>query len=687
MTGFAFTTVKIARSAFFLFAGLLLIPAQSSIAQEDLWPKPPPDMARGSLTDTELFLMEQALASLNMSWGDLGFRKDYVDDPFRLGVAQRALDDPYSLVLWNYEWDAFLLEPKKPSQILFRAASDLDADMYSQTPLLPGEGSVMAGGSYNVFPESLKQTVQDLDRSVKLAMNRMEQLVLGSLTSEQIEYLRGYIRCHFIEGDDSDCPDEEPYVPPQEFLDAMLNFDLDALVATVRELSVKVEPAAEGLDQHKNEINTVQQISINGISGPILVGSRGDDVWDMRNWPSYTILIDPAGNDVYYGAVGAGGNIEDENYKSVCISIDLDGNDTYISDGRSIGSGILGIGYHVDLAGDDTYRSGDFSQGCGIFGGGIFVDRRGADIYDAGAMVQGAGATGVGLMTDLSGNDKYSAALYAQGMGYVRGWGMLSDRDGFDTYWAGGVYDDFPRYPESNISLSQGFAIGIRPAASGGVGILHDRNGNDFYSTEVYGQGVSYWYSVGALIDDYGNDWYESQQYSQGAGIHLSSGILLDRGGIDRYSSHACTQGFGHDLAVGWLIDEGGSDFYTGHSLAQGSGNANGVGIFIDRGGDDGYFGRSPMDCTGHGNPARGYGSIGIFIDLLGIDTYTESRAGDGTWWSKTFNGVGIDVGEDWWDIQLDSEGLEVSRTLAIPGFPVRTEPVVSPITSGSDAG
>ena len=652
-----------------LLVGVLLLPGAPHAQDDDPWPAPPPDIGPGALTETEIFLVEQALSSINMSWRDMGFRKDYIDDDFRLEVAQSALDDPYSLVVWNYEWDAFLLEPKSAGDIIFRAAVDLDSDRYNNLPLTPSLLGVHRPKTFPALPDSWQDPVSDLDLAIKVAQDRMDGIVLRSLTEEDREYLSWFLPCHFNEEDSDDCPEEEPYAPAQEFLDAMLRFDLDSLLVTSRELSDEVDRVVEIIAGTTGEARYYQSFVLQGLSGKILIGTPGDDVWYLDDWDSVSLIIDPGGNDVYYGQVAIAGNIRDEENPLVSVALDFGGDDTYLSDGaRSNASGVLGIAIQVDYAGNDVYRAGDMSLACGLFGVGIFRDHDGNDIYDAGMLVEGAGATGLGLMMDNSGNDDYRAALYAQGMGYVRGWGMLTDRDGFDNYWAGGVYDDFPRYPVSNISLSQGFAIGIRPAASGGVGILHDRNGNDFYSTEVYGQGVSYWFSVGALIDDNGNDWYQAQQYAQGSGIHLSSGILLDRGGIDRYSSHACTQGFGHDLAVGWLIDEGGNDFYTGNSLAQGSGNANGVGILIDRGGNDGYFGRSPDQCTGHGNLARDYGSIGVLVDIAGHDTYTDHRAGDGNWWSKMYWGAGIDVGDDWWDIELDEEGIEISRTLTIPG-------------------
>ena len=659
--------------AFFLALTILFPLAPYAQETEDTWPPPAPELDPGSLTASEIELIDLALKSINMTWDDMGFRKDYVDDPFRLEIAQRALDEPYFLVLWNYEWDQFLLTQRTASEILFRAASDLDADLYNRNPLNPTLSTIGRASEFPLLPESWRGPVGNLDQAVKLAQERMQSAVLSSLTEEDKAYLPFFLQCHFAGDEYEDCPDEEDYAPPQQFLDAIERFDLDALVATARELSESVDTSVNELIDSRTDATFQQPLAIQGQSGTILIGSVGDDVWYMDEWPVASIIIDPGGNDIYYGQVAVAGNLRDEENELAAIAIDLAGNDMYLSDGkRSCASGVLGIAGLVDVSGDDVYRSGNFSQGCGLFGAGILIDKGGKDIYDAGLLVQGAGAIGTGLLIDHSGNDSYHAAIYAQGMAYVRGWGMLSDRDGCETYYAGGVYDDFGRYPQSTVSLSQGFSIGMRPSASGGVGILHDRNGNDFYCTEVYGQGVSYWFSIGALIDDNGNDWYESQQYAQGSGIHLSSGILLDRGtGYDRYSCHACTQGFGHDLAVGWLIDEGGDDYYTANSLAQGSGNANGVGLLIDRGGRDGYFGKSPIDCTGHGNPARDYGSIGVFIDMGGVDTYTEELASDGSWWTKTTWGVGIDVDDDWWNITLDDEGNEISRTLRIPGMPV----------------
>ncbi len=649
---------------------ILLSVAPGARGDDSEWPVTNPDLGPGALTDDEITLIDLALESINMTWGDMGFRKDYVEDDFRLDIAQRALDEPYFLVQWNYEWDSFLLEAKPVSEILYRAAVDLDSDDYNTAPLFPSMASIGRSIDFPLLPDSWRDAVEDLDQAVKLAQERMSGIVLASLTDDDRDYLPWYLICHFSEDESDDCPEEDDYSTAQQFLDAISHYDIDALMGTTRELTEQVDETVSIILESRTDATFMQPFAIQGLSGTILIGSMGDDVWYMDEWQTPSIIIDPGGNDIYYGGVAVAGNLKGESNELISIAIDLSGDDMYLSDGaRSCASGVLGIAELVDVSGNDVYRSGNFSQACGLFGAGILQDWGGNDIYDAGLLVQGAGAIGVGLLMDSDGNDAYRAALYAQGMAYTRGWGMLTDRNGFDNYWAGGVYDDFGRWNENNLSLSQGFSIGMRPKASGGVGILHDRNGNDFYNCEVYGQGVSYWYSIGSLIDDNGNDWYESQQYSQGSGIHLSSGILLDRGGYDRYSSHACTQGFGHDYAVGWLIDEGGDDYYTGDSLAQGSGNANGVGLLIDRGGRDGYFGRSVQNCGGHGNPARDFGSIGVLIDMAGSDTYTDPISGNGQWWTKTTWGAGIDVGSDWWDIELDEEGNEVSRELEIPGL------------------
>ena len=161
-------------------------------------------------------------------------------------------------------------------------------------------------------------------------------------------------------------------------------------------------------------------------------------------------------------------------------------------------------------------------------------------------------------------NDIYLCARQSQGFASTFGAGLLYDQTGNDIYRAGGHYLHPPLLPNDFQSLSQGFSIGFRPRAAGGVGILIDEEGNDFYDAEVYAQGTSYWYSIGLLFDGAGNDRYLATQYAQGAGVHLSVGSLWDRGGDDHYVAQlGVTQGTAHDLSVGLLIDESGNDYYV----------------------------------------------------------------------------------------------------------------------------
>jgi hypothetical protein len=652
------------------------IPQAQETNQEHAWPLPAPELPYGALTETEKYLIEQALASVNMTWDDMGYRKDYVDDPFRLTTVQRALDEPGYLVDWNYAWDDFLYHDPSSEDIILKATYTLDCDPELEPVDFPGHEEFQESNSdvspfeSPMLPETQAGMVRNQDYALHLFSEEFKRVVLGSLYPSDLVYLRENLPCDFSESNDIEgCPQDDDFEPPQELLDAMQHYDVNSLLAVSKMVAYQVVGLLDALERYPLETEIPEPIIFDGLSGKIVIGSTGDDVYYLDDYAPLSLLIDFGGNDVYYGSAAAG-NIRDENNSLITVTIDMSGDDIYLSDGRrSIGSGVLGISHHVDVSGNDVYRCGDFSLGAGVFGVGILEDRGGSDLYDAGELVEGAAACGLGLLIDSSGNDSYRAAVYAQGMGFTRGFGLLTDRDGFDTYWAGGHARDYPRYPTGNLSLSQGFAMGMRASASGGVGILNDRNGNDFYDAEVYGQGSSYWYGIGALIDDNGNDWYQCHQYCQGAGIHLSAGILLDRGGIDRYDAYACTQGYGHDLAVGWLIDEWGDDYYTGLGTSQGTASANGVGILIDRGsGNDGHFAKDPPQCLGYGGSLRGYGGIGIFIDEGGPDIYTGDYASDGGWWTKGTWGIGMDVGDDWWDIVTDENGVEISRTLRIPG-------------------
>ncbi|MEO0088288.1 MAG: HEAT repeat domain-containing protein [candidate division WOR-3 bacterium] len=377
-----------------------------------------------------------------------------------------------------------------------------------------------------------------------------------------------------------------------------------------------------------------EEINLNGIT--IALGGKRNNYYNK----DYRIIVDIGGND-YYTVKNRG--IAIENFSSLII--DLEGDDFYYGKNiATLASGIIGSGFLFDLAGNDIYCAEDFSLGSGILGVGILWDQAGDDIYQGKTFSCGSGFYGIGLLIDFSGNDNYRIYNFGQGFGSTFGYGLLFDLEGNDGYYAGGKYLHIPLLPNDYRSFSQGFALGFRPEASGGIGFLCDMAGNDFYNGDVFTQGCGYWYSLGMLYDRKGNDKYYATEYAQGAGIHLAIGILVDSCGDDFYYSRlGPSQGEGHDLALGILIDNDGDDFYYA-SGGQGIGLTNSFGLFLDKNGDDLYFNKEERFGQGFANEARGFGGIGLFIDIRGNDLYGKKGMGENnsSWVAGTY-AYGID--------------------------------------------
>ncbi|MCK4353439.1 hypothetical protein KAW65_08550 [candidate division WOR-3 bacterium] len=366
--------------------------------------------------------------------------------------------------------------------------------------------------------------------------------------------------------------------------------------------------------------------------GWVVIGGPGETIYTGNS----AIVIDLGGDDKYYGKTASG-------VGKVSICIDFSGNDLYLSSkDYNFGSGFFGIGILLDLKGNDIYSSINFSQGSGLFGTGILWDAQGEDKYFSDTHSQGAGSFGIGILKDLKGNDSYNGALYVQGFGGTQGFGAIIDSIGNDTYYASGKYKDWLRYEEHFLSLSQGFGYGIRPYASGGIGLLVDFSGNDCYTSDIFGQGGSYWFALGGLLDYGGNDIYNSYQYAQGSGIHIGIGVLLDKSGNDSYSAKGVSQGCGHDYGVGILIDSTGNDNYSASDLSQGAGNANAISLLIDIEGNDNYLVRSKKNTHGFSDLRRDFEGIGVMLDLSGKDKYTGYGKDNSIWLHSTY-GIGID--------------------------------------------
>lgn len=374
--------------------------------------------------------------------------------------------------------------------------------------------------------------------------------------------------------------------------------------------------------------------------GRIVFGTSGPD----RYTGSYAFILDPGGDDIYELAY-------DSAHPSRVI-LDLGGDDSYRGlTNAAIAGGFWGTQILYDAEGNDTYQAQSLDLGAGMFGLGVLIDVSGRDIYAGDTFVEGAGSFGVGMLIDSTGNDTYNAALFGQGFGFIRGAGVIDDGTGNDHYNAGGKYKDVLRYTDRYLSLSQGFAYGIRPFLSGGIGVIFDRGGNDDYNCDIFGQGASYWWGIGGLWDKSGNDRYLGFQYAQGAATHMTAAVLVDEAGDDIYFSKGVSQGCGHDLAPGLLWDLAGNDVYTGYDLSQGAGSANGLGVLFDATGDDRYYVKSSKNTQGYGNPRRDYGSIGWFLDGGGNDHY-DGPGADSTWWRI----------ESKWGIGIDFDTMQVTR-------------------------
>jgi hypothetical protein len=386
--------------------------------------------------------------------------------------------------------------------------------------------------------------------------------------------------------------------------------------------------------------------------GKVIIDGAGNSNYGDEE---YCLIFDCGGDDTY--GVNVAGNASYNNGFSVCI--DLWGNDKYNSgatDQQGLGGSRHGTAILWDVHGNDEYTGYDLSQGCGNWGVGILCDSEGADTYNIDSIGQGAGYAGIGLLIDESGDDRYDTYRYAQGFGFLKGFGALIDMKGDDTYQANITNIKYPsgQDPAHNFSASQGCGFGLRldgylTFLSGGIGVLVDGAGADYYETDVMGTAFAFWYSSG-IIADYGdgNDEYRGYWYNVSAAAHYSSSIIFEYGGNDYYK---CVQsvgvGGGHDFSNSFLLDYSGDDTYDGSFYSIGGGNECGTGICIDWNGTDIYNADSePSLGGGNFSTGRNRDSWGIFIDMGGtVDTYNDGSwpADNDTKWMKGGKGAGGD--------------------------------------------
>lgn len=391
-----------------------------------------------------------------------------------------------------------------------------------------------------------------------------------------------------------------------------------------------IDETAKALDVLSESVSS---ITVSTRYGRVAIGGTGPDTYTGE----YACIVDLGGNDTY-NLLGL-----DRSLHTRCI-VDFSGDDTYRGGDHTLGSGSFGAGILIDRSGDDEYRGADYSLGSGLYGFGILHDLSGNDVYRSRTNGQGAGIAGIGMLIDQGGHDLYVCAAQSQAFGATNGAGTLVDVAGNDRYIAVSPFTDVLRYDDHQVSFVQGAALGSRPQMSGGIGLLVDAAGNDLYSCDIYGQGTGYWFGLGALVDLGGDDRYDAYQYAQGSGVHFAVGIMHDTKGNDTYRSHGVSQGCGHDIATGILLDDRGDDVYVCESLSLGSGNANAVSILLDVKGNDAYSASNLTNTLGYSDMRRGYGMIGLFVDVEGSDRYGEVARND-TVTTKSSYGIFADLG------------------------------------------
>jgi HEAT repeat protein len=612
-----------------------------------------------SLSKLDRAEINKALQAQGVTEKELGFEKKWATDSFyRLKIVTDIMDEPLkmpdyldkSVQLVDSLKDKIVPELVYLSKQLDIDISDNEVRDLSQAIAIEitkfGKAPDITDliiASYKVADKYLKQSIKNLKQD-EITTLLIEAPVLWSDEEDTLMGLKGALHREFgIEVDTS------KKIELDTLLEIIKKIDRHALALSGLSIAI-------GADKILNEIaklptSSMTKMNAPGIKGSVysyretewgkvVIGSEEDNVYEG----DYALIVDIGGNDTYKGRTGAAVGILSNPFS---VAIDLNGDDLYDAPKTlfNFGTGLFGCGILIDMKGDDTYKGFHNSLGAGLFGTGVLLDYEGNDIYSAGCFSEGAGNFGIGILTDIKGNDSYRAYEYCQAFSSTWGYGLLSDLEGCDLYYAGGEYKHTPLLKDDYRSMAQGFSIGFRPTASGGIALLYDKSGQDFYNAGAFAQGCSYWYSLGMLFDGEGNDFYNATEYAQGAGIHLSNGILVDRSGDDHYHSRlGPAQGEGHDFAVGILIDKKGNDSYM-TSGGQGIGLTNSVGLFIDEEGNDVYAINEKNFGQGMANWSRGFLGIGIFLDLQGEDRYPRiSIAENNESWTQEAYGLGIDI-------------------------------------------
>lgn len=550
---------------------------------------------------------------------DLLRRLVYMDsyvDPYRLPLFRYLAHNPFKIEAVS---ESMISRARKagpdPRKLLDFAKYALDfSETANETYTVE-----FTGGDLNAHLEYLEKILAECAELNKKALENISASELEFVLANRDDILESFTSHHMLSYE-KDITKIRNAVKIMEIL-RKINYDALYRQAALA-MNIDSEAFLESL-QHAvgNERTKAVVAQKDTPYGKIVIAGTVEN----RHKEDCAIIIDLGGNDLYLN--NQGGSIPGKIPTSVFI--DLGGNDSYEStDRHSQGAGDFGVGFLVDKSGDDQYIGLKAVQGNACGGIGMLVDEAGNDTYRAMYFAQGASFFGMAFLIDKNGDDRYEGHQACQGVGGVFGLGLLSDINGNDYYYCKGSQQTSYETRGHFEGWGQGSGIGLRPFASGGIGMLLDLNGHDRMEGGTFTQGGGYYYGIGMLYNG-GNDddLYIGTRYAQGYAAHQAMGVFIEEGGNDTYrTTHCVAQGLSWDETIVLFLDKSGNDDYDGQaSFSQCATANNGLCIFRDLSGDDRYV---PGDVAASGaNNYHGGKSLSVFIDEgAGNDFYVRRK-------------------------------------------------------------
>ncbi len=556
-----------------------------------------PLVGRAQLSPVERRGLIEALYLGNLTEDDLRFtRRPAILDPLSLPLVIESVDDPIegaNRLLGLHQSGKGSL-----AQMLRRASSEGFGDPTDLKTVTPKPLVVPDSVPLPIRP-AVAQLAADIDEA-----NTTIRTSLARLSpDERRDIMESLPR--WACPDPTFAPDfaKRPQISQKQLLALVKKVDLAAIRFAGRKLATGVEAELPALKKGVASVTAPIFFTVHGVV--VEITGRGDDVHSKRNT---NLCIDLGGDNLYKGRYGAG-----VGYASVLI--DLGRHNRVIGPDANIGAGILGIGLaYFAGEGNCDFRGGALSFGVGFAGVGGLSKHDGEDRYTATDLSEGAAAFGIGILLDSGGDDLYTAKTGAQGFARTGGLGWLIDQEGNDVY---------------RTDCGQGFGGGVATADGqipGGIGLLTDLAGSDFYFGGARCQACGEFGGLGSLFDGSGNDTYTALDEGQACAQHQAAAYLFDLAGDDSYSLHG---GVGHssaiDHAISFFLDRAGNDLYSSLDARPGTAITGAVALFLDASGNDRYQGDVTVSF-----PSRGPTSIGLFADLGGADEYGSGESFEG---------------------------------------------------------